>query len=264
MSRSGLMWFCSAILVSVAVLTVPGQARAAEISVISEDFPWWHDQWVPNGGSVEINRTYSTSCDGSSYQVVSHTWAQARMYCFHFDWPCHEHAAGGYRKIGWETDLRVVGEPGEQMDVFLHGGWHAICWVERTDEYSEAAVDAHAYAHLRATRSDGSWIVMNFEPVNIRLQIGDHTCKKKEDEIWEDNQEYYLGRMTVGDTISVLADSEAYANAYLDMVGEPTTGQARTDAWFDFGIRAVTVPEPTTLSLLALGGLALIRRRRTA
>ncbi len=49
----------------------------------------------------------------------------------------------------------------------------------------------------------------------------------------------------------------------------PSAGQfdmafyRHNDAWWDFGFRVVELPEPTTLSVLALGGLAVLRRRKS-
>jgi len=53
-----------------------------------------------------------------------------------------------------------------------------------------------------------------------------------------------------------------YSNYPTGMDSSYRFGFPTTREWFPAGFRVVQVPEPATLSLLALGGLALIRRRR--
>ena len=51
-----------------------------------------------------------------------------------------------------------------------------------------------------------------------------------------------------------------YANSYVDKVQMSTSGSQGADCYVD---EICVTPEPTTLSLLALGGVGLLRRRRT-
>lgn len=70
--------------------------------------------------------------------------------------------------------------------------------------------------------------------------------------------EFYVDGV-LGLTLTRPAGTE---NAVFNVLNLGTTYSSQEDVWFDdLSIRGQWVPEPSTLSLLALGGLALVRRR---
>ncbi len=54
---------------------------------------------------------------------------------------------------------------------------------------------------------------------------------------------------------------DAFGNAYISGFTDGSLGGANAGGWDAFLVK-YEVPEPTTLSLLLLGGLALVRRKR--
>lgn len=243
-------------------LAVPRQARCATLAVVAADRPMWQDQWEPWGGDVEVagkrvdfesELGYSTWCD---------IRANGRMSLGGFDAIHDEHGAGGYRRYGWDIDFLVMGDPGELVDIFLACEWRATGRVTKDDDadpwWAPAAMTSRATCDFVVTRSDGAVMKIGFEDIDLQV------ANEEETYVLTDSVEnladgVHVGRLAVGDTFTVWAETEAYANAYIGYIAESVWSDAETELQFNWSITAI--PEPSSLVLLALGVLGLSRRR---
>lgn len=245
-----------------------GRPSLAGLSVTSESYPWWHDQWVPVGGDVSIGgSTKHTPSYFDSYGFGAGAYSQARMYCIGYDQLHWCHGAGGYRRWGWEVFLEVQGEPGEQADVFLNMGWLGYAWVEKTDvDYFWADAGAVASSTYYIKAAIKQWVILELSDswqLDLTTEEG-HDSEQGNFESYPDP--FYLGRMTAGDIFSVSGYFEAYANAYVGEVYFNTTTQARMDTQFSFEVNAnqvsESVPAPGAALLVMIGsGLFAASRR---
>lgn len=98
--------------------------------------------------------------------------------------------------------------------------------------------------------------------VSISFTPYDHNTAGVETLVYHNSTLLWSDNLAYGQTGLYEADVPLLLGDVLDILVGPGAGQYYSDST---SVRAViTVPEPTSLSLLALGGLALLRRRRMA
>ena len=89
------------------------------------------------------------------------------------------------------------------------------------------------------------------------------------DDLNDDVYEFYLTMSTADDTpLTLFIDIDDTGGSgdflYTEQILDFGTGLGRIVGPGDLTGAALTIPEPATMSLLALGGLAMLRRRRRA
>lgn len=233
-------------LTMLSLLCSPGAPPSfARLTVVSEDYSWSEDDWIPGGGTVLLDGWSSGAGNGRVYSFRAWTYARARMYGYW--WAGYgDHGAGGFRRYSWDVDLQTSGSPGSQADIYLDLTWVGSSWAEATVAFANGHALADCSYSFTFLDSEGSPLYHSADVEQIYIQCeGSHfvgPSKTHIDESIDREARFYIGRLPVGDTVSFSGYVESYANAYAPKTSTSVTTQAAMDAFFVLELSAEELP----------------------
>lgn len=273
--RNGTTRIAAAWLVALATVITPSSASAYTFDDVAVTY-WAGDE--PGDGVNEALMVVDWQIPGQDSLVLGYRWTNEAKGVdmlnaleladnrFYFEWHA-EYSAAVYG-IGWDAD----GDGFEKTDPddyyaegWMIGSWRYFCSTDGEDWTYVVGVGVYG-----RTLSDGDWdgwswapnsnvsVPDDLPPAEVTVVPGDSNGDDAVDYVDYENLIAQFGGAPGVDSADFNGNDFVDLEDFAIMRGNFGFGvTSAPDA--EFG---ATTPEPATLSLLALGGLAVVRRRR--
>jgi hypothetical protein len=253
-------------LSAIALITVIGAGSApatVTLQIMSQNYPTDYNIDEPWGGDAGEGGYWSSTVLDNTYTFSAYAFAEGNMKP---TWPWeYYHGAGGHRTWGYDLELALYGEPGEEADVYVDVDWYGNAWVDMGGFTVGSATARSSYQSVISDPTQEILSLWDQWELSIDTFTNNPYDTGDSDSFGSYPDPFYLGRMAVGDSFSLEGYLHSNANAY---AGGPGTFYARMQATLQVAVtaqdvRPTTVPAPSAILLSGIGlaGLGGLRRR---